>query len=127
MPKARKGGATTAIADQGIIDALAEKQLLPAAWKDLSHKNLVLKCGQYQLDPKGKKDTLANRLYSHLNPGAGHTLEPSIENFHPLCTPPGNLLPPTATVNRAPPPDMAVTDASMLCYAIARLQAQQQQ
>ena len=45
-----------------------DKELELYEWMGMNHRTLVLKCDQYNLNPKGKKEVLAKRLLTHFTP-----------------------------------------------------------
>ena len=88
-------------------------------WLSLTQSNLALKCSQYGLKSKGKKEDLAKLLLVHF--GSGETSQ-NKENSEPTANKvPGVVLPtPGAQLS-----SVTNVDGTLLCEAIATLQEQQ--
>ena len=94
-----------------------DSELLVPDWMGFNHKTLVLKCDQYQLNPKGRKEALAHRLVAHF---ATQSDTNPAEGSQQTST--------TNTANKenvVPNKPMEIVDASLLTEAIVRLQEQQ--
>ena len=51
-----------------ISQVRTDKELELHEWMAMNHRTLVLKCDQYSLNPKGKKEVLAKHLLAHFTP-----------------------------------------------------------
>ena len=129
-------------------ESAEDQQRSESDWQQLPHKTLVLKCGQYHLPAKGRKDALVTKLYGHFHPSSGASRQATNkENLPPTGTPSASTSMPEQNLIFAPTSESAATtnistittagpmvnnsssgvDTTLLCEAIATLQDQQTQ
>ena len=116
-----------------ISQVRTDKELELHEWMAMNHRTLVLKCDQYSLNPKGKKEVLAKRLLTHVRPETAN----DAGNVTTVTTNIGSSTTTTTTTNvdtatgestgnkENIPAGMEIVDASLLTEAIVRLQEQQ--
>ena len=91
-------------------ESAEDQQRSESDWQQLPHKTLVLKCGQYHLPAKGRKDALVTKLYGHFHPSSGASRQATNkENLPPTGTPSASTSMPEQNLIFAPTSESAAT------------------